>query len=336
MEIAPNFFFPKGDPKGQDLTNRLLAWKALDRRTGDSSDPNDITPQKLLDMMRAARKLIYKLAEPRIVAKLMDNIKEVYPEVKLHGKDLKTLDDVVQYIQRGPYDNKIRGFVDYVLHSSWGTSNAWALEVEHDIMIDLEMKYSDKKIAPGKTPEKQKREKNHPGNFCKQMCVIKKGSMLNRIQLCVRRIYKEVIYRRGQDKERLLQSTPKPSIPKVVRLEPATRESHGFEGLVGICVGHKVLIQEENNREQMPPEPPDTDNKMVQWLTEQIKEGKTIETAGDLIRLLNENDHDDDDPLMDNPVAALLEGCEQEDEEDGGMVSACLWQLVLFPDTISN
>ena len=269
VEIPPNFFYPKGSPKGQDLTNRFLIWNCLDRRTGAGREtPQDLTQAKFATMLISGRRLILKLAEPMIKKFFEEKFSEAFPEVRYNNRKISTIGDLFKYVQKGPWDNKMREIVHYSLHAMWGTSNAWALTAEQDILSILEMKYGPKKISSHGA--KEKRQKNHPGDFCKVMCVNKKGSMLVPLKNLVRKVYKEAIYVRTQAEDKILGSKPGKNIPKVAWIrKAATRTSYGFEGLIGICVGHpdeKNPDTDGDHVSSMPDSSPGTENAIITWL----------------------------------------------------------------------
>jgi hypothetical protein len=298
-----------------------MVWSCLDRRTTERGSAEGLTEEKFAAMLVAGRRLILKLAEPRIIAYFVSQMKLVYSDVKCNGKEIRSIDDFITYLRKGPWNNKRREVANFALHTAWGASNVWALDVEVDVMKVLEMKYGNKKIAAHKPS--QKREKNHPGNFCKQMCVNKKGSLFNRVQQFVRREYKEAIYVRILKPEKLLESKPKKSIPKVVWIKEATRDRFGFHCLIGICVGHKDEFKQANMHQEeneVTPETPNTKNKMLEWLHENLLSGETIETTEDLIRLAQGNSerssHFGGDPLMHNRVAALEDEDDDDDDDD--------------------
>ena len=333
VEIPPNFFYPKGSPKGQDLTNRFLIWNCLDRRTGAGREtPQDLTQAKFATMLISGRRLILKLAGPMIKTFFEEKFSEAFPEVRYNNRKISTIGDLFKYVQKGPWDNKMREIVHYSLHAMWGTSNAWALTAEQDILSILEMKYGPKKISSHGA--KEKRQKNHPGDFCKVMCVNKKGSMLVPLKNLVRKVYKEAIYVRTQAEDKILGSKPGKNIPKVAWIRKATRTSYGFEGLIGICVGHldeKNPDTDGDHVSSMPDSSPGTENAIITWLRAKLESGERVDTTDDLMRLAAREDYgpvmrladrEDNDPLMNNRVAGLPNIDDEETDEET-WVSAC-------------
>jgi hypothetical protein len=190
------------------------------------------------------RTLLLELAQPRTQDVWTSRFTRAYPEYTFAGgRKVLCPDDFVDAYATEAYDNQMRGMVNFVQNSMWGNSNAWAVRVEKKVMQMLKLRYSKVNCL------NEKLKKVHLGGSIKQAIVRQKQSKyVNRFRKAGKKFHQEILYKR------------KVQLPKdVVRVVQATFQSHGFNGLIGICAGHPSLLAAEMTAaKSVPPVTPAT------------------------------------------------------------------------------
>lgn len=217
-----------------------------------------------------------------------------FPTYLYNGKKIQSVEDFKDAIINEPYDNNMREMIHYAQNQMWGRGNTYALQIEAKIMKLLKLRYVDEYCD---LPKDKYPKKIHPGGCIKTMLVrLKQSSMVNAIRRHVKRHYCETLYHRNV------------GISKDVRcLVKATKSSHGFNGYVGLGVGHPDLektlamqeqetegAQEQKQQKQQAPEKkaPVANQKPrdVRAWFEEVMAGGCVNTPAELMEVLNTED----------------------------------------------
>lgn len=207
-----------------------------------------------------------------------------------NGKKIQSIEDFKDAIINEPYDNSMREMIHYVQNQMWGRGNTYALQIEAKIMQLLKLRYVDEycDLTKDKYPKKI-----HPGGCIKTMLVrLKQSSMVNAIRRLVRNQHCETLYHRN-----VKISSYVPCIIKV------TKKSHGFNGYLGLCVGHPDLekelakqgkikaeqVQQQQAPEKEAPVATQKPTDMRAWF-EEVMAGGRVNTPAELMEVLHTED----------------------------------------------
>ena len=230
VAIPRNFIYAKGFPKGADLTNRLAEWHCLDRTVGRKANVQ-MTLEDLAYRMKCLRGLIQTIGRPRIIQYFCNQFHQYFPDIKWNGvSEIQSIDNFVHFLSNGKWDSKKREMADFALHSLWGTQNTWALELEVQILLDLEMKYGPKLKDRESGKKLATKTKVHPGDFVKDILVAQRSSIFGRVKNRIKAVHKEVLYVRLKSDRALNKD--------VMWIRTSSKATYGFNGMIGICRGH--------------------------------------------------------------------------------------------------
>ena len=235
------------------------------------------------------RKMIGRLAKPRIEAVWLSRFRQFFPEYTFgNGRKVTCVDDFLEAIVMEPYDNRMRELVHTVQNVMWGTGNNWAVIVEAKIMQVLGLEYKDEYVD---LEDGQEKARTHLGNSIKTLIVNRKGRICNQpIKRKLEAAHKENLYVRNVGKSK--------SVAKVIRAST-------YDGWIGICHGHPSLPAEEPKEKAnenaasaaTPMAGPRNNEEIRKWIELQLAAGVT--SLDEIIHAARENDSQ---PL-DIPVA---------------------------------
>lgn len=240
----PDDFIPlinKLKPTKEDptpLMDRYLHLKSLDKRLDlevRGQQFSGIDMEKFQSRLSALRQAVVKWGSARVEAYFVHEMNKKFPDLKVNGRKLESSSDFVELIKIGPWDNALRGIVAYASSDMWGDNNQFAINLEIEFTEVVRIKYTGLK-SNGKPPAKI-----HRGKCCAQIFVKNKGTLVGKIRNACKRRYCEAVYSRKEDCKIASESAPdfKDGVPKLIAQIPATVESMGFHGKLGICVGSK-------------------------------------------------------------------------------------------------
>lgn len=206
-----------------------------------------MTAANLLDVMRKLKHLITSLAASRIAAYFVKSFNEEYPRETLNGRKIASIEDVILLFTSymGRWDEKWREKAFFALHKVW--KGYWPIQIEAEIMLLLEMKYSPTRLFDRELLNKRAqrsgrslptRPKNHKGDFVKDIIVEKKGSMMCPIKLAIEKYHHELYY------VRFIPTRPK---KEVVQIRRVFKYNFGFPGYLGLTQGHPLAMKDPNN-----------------------------------------------------------------------------------------
>ena len=177
---------------------------------------------------------VQKWATPRLGRFLITNIHKKFPgEVTLQGKPVDTVEEFLYWYKTGQNDNRMREIVNFSLDAVWGVNNQFAINVEGSFMRMLKMKFGHLK-SNNTAPQKPAQ-----GKCVQKIIVRKKGGITERIRNTGKKAHKESIYSRTEKASE--RTTSHNGIPKLERQIQVTKESHGYNGKLGLCAGHDDL-----------------------------------------------------------------------------------------------
>lgn len=334
-KIKSNYIYATGTPEGSDREKRLANTEWL-YKGQDVEKLDEIAWVDLEQRMGALRALVNSMTKSVISQLLMDGFKKTYGESTIPDlQELTTVEQICQYLEFCELNKETRAIAFFAVHGYWGTSGTWARVVEQICLDRLGLRYDGRfndTCLDAKLKRKPDRKKKiHSGGFIKNIAIIQKNSLTDRITKRLIKSKKEVFY------VKLMKTKCK----KEVRwIRTTTVDRDGFSGLIGICAGHseefikhKSLVWKREDHqfhedtdggilgENLSPETPKTKSAMMKFLQDMNPE--TPEDALKLIQnwsshsspeessnenenLIDENITEDDDPLLTGDVADLL------------------------------
>ena len=250
---------------GNDIFNKDVETalpEATNRNTATVTVPGcHVLPiQEFANKLDALRTFLQDLGMPRI-----KEMFEVRAAAHNHGfPHCKTLEDFLQAYRTDPYDNKMRALVFYLCNDLWG--KGLFIVIEKLIMDKLKLKYSNELV--GKKPVKTR----HRSGSIKVMLVrMKQTYFIERFRQIGFDLYHEVIYKRNMLVNRN---------QGVVQVVKVTKESHGYNGYLGLCVGHPSLL----DKQTLTPKQPNVSgqNDLLQYIADEAQKGSSM-TASDIL-----------------------------------------------------
>lgn len=235
------------------------------------------------------RDMVVGLGKPRGSNVFALRFNARFPNYRYNGKKIQSIEDFKDAIINEPYDNNMRVMIHYVQNQMWGRGNTYALQIEAKIMQLLKLRYVDEycDLAKDKYPKKI-----HPGGCIKTMLVrMKQSSMVNAVRRLVKNQHCETLYHRNVGVSR--------DVKRIIRV---TQKSHGFNGYLGLCVGHPdleetlamqkieaVQVQQQQAPKQEAPVANQKPTDMRAWF-ESVMAGGGVNTPAELMEVLNTED----------------------------------------------
>jgi hypothetical protein len=204
------------------------------------------------------------LWHPRLRAAFHERIQKCLPE--LH--DIKTIYDFLQWYREQPYGNNVRRIVDIVSHKMF--TKQMFITMEGAIMEKLGLEYSAK-TSDGHNCKTHRRH----GSILSIGTRMKQTYFIDLIRATGRDSKMEVVYNR-------LLKTPMKGVLKVIE---ARKETHGYDGWLGLCAGHPDLLKEQIEAQQAAAKLKTSEERSLeQFLEAKAQEGGTT----DITALLQE------------------------------------------------
>jgi hypothetical protein len=271
--IPRDFIIDKSKLKKNELTERF-GWagrqvfnQGVPTKDGEGKSQNAAMPplpdglDALIDFedrMRELRLFILDLAMPRMKAIFLSRFHDCVKGGDY--KDVKKFEDFMDIYRSGVYDNKRRGDLATICFEMWGRGQCF-IEVEKLLMARLKLKYTDV-LSNGNICKTRRKH----GSIKSMLVRMKQTVFIDPIRIAGRDHYQEVVYMRHLTK-------PMEGVVDVVKVTVA---SHGYNGWLGLCVGHLQLLE----KKVMPsPEFEVPGNGLLQYLQDMVKSGSTKTTA---------------------------------------------------------
>lgn len=212
--------------------------------------------------LEALRSFLQDLALPR-----MKETFELRAAAHKHGfPDCKTLDHFLHTYRTAPYGNDIRGLVFFLTQDLWG--KACFLVIEKQVMDKVKLRYKNQ-LVDGTTPKTRRKS----GTVKIMLVRMKQTYFIERFRHIGLEIHHEVVYKRHMKIHKC---------QGVVDIFKVTKASHGYDGFLGICVGHFSLLEKSVIT-------PAGQSDIFQFLEEQAKNGSTM-TASDILAVWSKAD----------------------------------------------
>ena len=245
VTLMPNNFIPlysKLKPTDKDptpLEDRFRHIQALDKRFDSSRGTfAGITIEEFARRLTDLRAAIVKLANAKVEEYMVENTKREYPSLRINNREIESCSDICDIIRKGPWDKPIKALAYYAIVGLWGENNQFAINMEKEICDLLRIKFSGF-LSNGEAPSK-----NHKGKCISANIVKVKGTKVQTIRNCCRNRWHEAPMHRNERKK-LEDSSGSAdgsgegkSESKLIKMEEATVETHGFHGKMGIFIGH--------------------------------------------------------------------------------------------------
>lgn len=203
------------------------------------------------------RDFIIDLCLSRLREIFRQNAFKVYGDAYPH---CSSIDDYVSEYRTGVYDNAKRGTIFGLCNRIWGKE--CCAQIETMVMNQMKLKYTNF-LSSGNSP-KTNRKGGSIGvmiNRCRQTFFVERLRYVWRVSVFFgfnqalknssslrsvgRLVHKEILYSKKNKTKRLDDGTVVNILPKgVVKIVKVTYASHGYDGYLGICMGHKTLVDD--------------------------------------------------------------------------------------------
>ena len=180
--------------------------------------------------------------------------------------DCISLDDFLRLYRTAPYGNDIRALVFFLCNDLWG--KGCFVIIEKNIMDKLKLRYKNELVS-GAVPKTRRKS----GSIKVMLVRMKQTYFIERFRHIGFEVHHEVIYKRHMMIHRS---------EGVVHVVKVTRASHGYDGFLGLCVGHPCLL---DKTVMSPAKHQKTDAQMsdiMQFLVEKARSNSTM-TASDIL-----------------------------------------------------
>ena len=307
-EIPNDFFLDKRNYTDNEVEIRFSAvgWKIFVKKHEGDEDPKP--DENLLaafkERLSNLRSMIIGFAAPRIESIFVKRFEMMYPDFTFGGgRKVTSIAAFIDAVINEPYDKRMRGIIHTTQNTLWG-NNTWAVKLEGKTMQMTGLAYTGEYMTT-------KPKKNHDGNSIKDAVIKSKNvQIVQRIKRTVHKFYMEVLYKRNVGISAL-----------VIELVPATIETWGFIGYVGLCAGHPILKQRIES--EPPRKNPGNKVDMYAWFQQMLAKGVTSRE-----KLLEEAAKQGDAP---GPVpAAKTENCVSPPVSDVSNVPDGIMVSVLY------
>lgn len=259
--VAGRGLFNKEKPSPQDIANNEPA--AL------PPVPEGRTPKADFALrLKELRLFLMDLGLPRIKEIWLSRFRTC---LGANYKKVVDLEDFLTIYRTEVYDNKRRADVNIVCNEMWGTGQCF-VEIEQAVMERMKLKYTDKLVCGAKCKTRRKH-----GSIKSMYVRMKQTYFIDAVRLAGLRNYQEVVYKRYLKK-------PTEGVVVVVKV---TRASHGYDGWLGLGVGHPQLL----DKKVITPTKPA--GNLMAYLQEQMKSGTDMTTAQLLEAWEKENKKED-------------------------------------------
>jgi hypothetical protein len=260
--VAGRGLFNKEKPTPQDIANKEPA--AL------PPVPEGITPKAdFATRLRELRLYVMDLGLPRIKEIWLTRFKECLGAGHDYGMVME-FEDFLNIYRTQVYNSKRRADVNIVCNEMWGTGQCF-VEIERLVMDKMQLKYTDKLVSGSKCKTNRKH-----GSIKSMYVRMKQTYFVDAVRLAGLRNYKEVVYKRYLKK-------PMEGVVAVVKV---TKASHGYDGWLGLGVGHPQLL----DKKVITPTKPE--GSLMAYLQDQMKSGTEMTTAQLLEAFAKENKGD--------------------------------------------
>jgi hypothetical protein len=159
-----------------------------------------------------------------------------YSDLQVDRRKILSLRDFTEFIERGPWDNKMRGIVHFAQYRMWDHKQ-WSLDMEEQFTQMLGIRF----IGVRSDGSRQVRLKK--GKCAHHLFVRCKNKMLLAVRNTTRRCWLEaILVARKNNKDSVggdKENTK--NIPRIVKYRIASVSGDGFNGTIGLCEGHPSL-----------------------------------------------------------------------------------------------
>ena len=253
---------PTEDDRSPVQDRYTLMFNALDKQVGNDHGTNvGINLDEFVMKLRSLRMATIKYGSNLAESFLIDNLNATYPGLEIAGRRIQSSADLVEFYKRGPNDPKMRAIIQFCTDTVWGDNNQWAINGEANFCRRFLIKYTGAKSNGKRTT------KVHKGRCIAQIFVATKGTLIEKIRNAGKKFHFEAIYRRGEKSKIGLPGTDSKGIPRMILQIPATVESHGFNGKLGICDGHPEAKKIKEKAQPSVVETPNSQDSQISSIT---------------------------------------------------------------------
>jgi hypothetical protein len=216
------------------VETRLQHIRCLDKRLPAEMNGTDFPPIAFDDFLKRLnhlRKGTYDFGAQRIKEIFVENLSDMYPDLRVNGRKIKSIRDFCSWIKQGPWDDAMRNIVHYAQDGMWESDNKWAINLEKEYCNLLAISW-----LGSYANELHQSQRNTEGNCAHALFVKKKASMMTTIRDTTKRTYLEAIYARIPAKREAFKNTSK--IPQVIEFTRVIKAVSGFYGILAYCEGH--------------------------------------------------------------------------------------------------